>query len=85
MMCPIEWGTEGERAWWISWCCGDCGLDWHSVVSNLQAEALDRDLARHDAAIRRTADAIARELMRGEADTFIAALQRDLIDAADFA
>ena len=85
MTCPTEWGTEGERAWWIDWRCGECGHHWESMVSNLAAEALDRDLARQDTAIRQTADAIAGELMKAEADTFIAALHRDLIDAADFA
>jgi hypothetical protein len=55
------------------------------MVSNLAAEALDRDLARQETSIQRTADAIARELMTAEADAFIAALHRDLIDAADFA
>jgi hypothetical protein len=84
-MCPMDWGTDGDAAWWIEWRCGECGLWAETVVSNDQAARLDCALDRHASALLRAADELELERMATEADAFIAALQRDLIGAADFA
>ena len=83
-VCPIDWGTFGDDQWWVLSRCGECG-DWsETLISNAQAARLDIELNRQQALIRRAAERLEAERMAVEADTFIAALRRDLIDAADF-
>ena len=85
-LCPIDWERNGELAWWIHCRCGNCGAWVEAVVSNRQAAALDCALDRQRGVIRRAADQL--ELERTErvrgAGRFIAALQGDRIQPADF-
>ena len=55
------------------------------VITDAQAARLDCVLDRQLNAIRRAAAQLEGERMAAEADAFIDALHRDLIDAADFA
>ncbi len=70
------------------WCvlmrCGDCG-QWREIVASTRA--MTRFAAAFDAglaAIERDIRALELERMAGEVDVFVAALERDLIDASDF-
>ena len=84
-MCPTDWGTAGEEHWWVLSRCGECNVWCEIVITNAQAARLDCVLDRQLYAIRRAAAQLESERMAAEADAFIDALHRDLIDAADFA
>jgi hypothetical protein len=84
-MCPIEWDTDGEEHWQIASRCGECGSWQEQLVTNEQAEQYDLALARHSAEIDRGLWRIDRERMESELEILVAALDHDLIDAADFA
>ena len=84
-LCPIGWGTFGDDQWWVLSRCGECGHWSETLISNAQAARMDIELNRQQTLIRRAAERLEAERMAVEAEAFIAALQRDLIDAADFA
>ena len=54
-------------------------------MTNAQAQRFDLTLARQSEEIARGLARIDREQMAAELDRLVAALDRDLIDAADFA
>lgn len=84
-LCPMSWETDGKEYWAVEARCGDCGI-WHSLhLTNAEAAEWDVALDRQMVPIRRAVERLDRERMRREADGFIAALERDLIDAGDFA
>jgi hypothetical protein len=70
------------------WCllmrCGACGARTDAVISNAVAARYDADLDIGWRQISRAIDKIEMAGMRTWADSFITALDRDLIDAADF-
>jgi uncharacterized Zn finger protein len=84
-LCPVEWGTVDDQHWWVLSRCGECGSWTETLIDNAQAARLDVELNAQQALIRRAAERLEAERMAAEADVFIVALQRDLIDAADFA
>jgi hypothetical protein len=84
-LCPIEWETLGNAHWLMAMRCGECGTWMEMVVANDVATAMDVELDRQQAIIAAAADALEQERMAVETQTFIAALERDLIDANDFA
>lgn len=85
MVCPIDWETDGEQHWLMHLRCGECGA-WREVrVTNEEAKEFDLALDRHVDQIRRALERIDRERMAAELDTLVVALEKDLIDAADFA
>jgi hypothetical protein len=84
-LCPIHWETADEDHWRIDARCGACGL-WHALhLTNAQAAAWDVELDRQTEPIKREFRRLDRERMAREVEVLAAALQRDLIDAADFA
>lgn len=84
-VCPIEWEPADEDHWLITTRCGQCGV-WRDLsLTNDEASAWDLRLDREMEPIRRAVRRLDRERMAAEADAFIAALEHDLIDAADFA
>jgi hypothetical protein len=84
-VCPMEWETDGEHHWLMQLRCGECGA-WREVrVTNEDAKEFDLTLNRQAAQIQRALDQIDRERMEAELNTFVGALEHDLIDAADFA
>jgi hypothetical protein len=80
----MDWGELDQTQWWVQLRCGDCGTWSEVVLSNAQAAVLDVALDRQTAQIRAAADRLDAERMADAADAFVAALQRDLIVAADF-
>ena len=84
-VCPLQWQPLRHGRWAIALRCGDCGLARDFVASNAlaaefyetfdtQQRKMERELRRMDAA-----------RMAKEVAAFIEALDRDLIDPADFA
>lgn len=84
-LCPIDWEPDGKEYWAIEARCGACGL-WHFLhLTNAQAAAWELALDRQARPIQKAVDRLDRERMSRQIDGFIAALDRDLIDAGDFA
>jgi hypothetical protein len=84
-VCPIEWEPADTEHWQITTRCGQCGV-WQDVcLTNDQAAVWDVQLDRQMQPIQRAAARLDGERMEAEVDAFVAALERDLIDAADFA
>jgi hypothetical protein len=84
-MCPIEWETDGDEHWLMRLRCGECGIWRRARATNAEAKELDLVLNAQEGQIRRALARIDREQMEAELDVFVGALQRDLIDAGDFA
>jgi hypothetical protein len=82
---PVDWHEHDDRHWWVLLRCGECGRTRRVIISDAEAHALERDLQPGIREIYRAAEQLERERMREEAETFVAALERDLIDADDFA
>jgi uncharacterized Zn finger protein len=84
-MYPVEWGTVGEEHWLITSRCGECGAMQECVVTNDEAREYDLQLSRQTEQIARQLQRMEREQMQVELAAFVDALDRDLIDAGDFA
>jgi hypothetical protein len=82
---PVEWEPRADDRWWMFVRCAHCGTSREVTVSNAVAERFDDELARGSAAIRRAAHRLEQERMAAETEAFVAALQRGLIEPADFA
>ena len=84
-ICPIEWETAGEHHWWMLLHCGEC-LSWvQATIGNEQAAALDVELDRQQAEIRKALASLEAERMAADVETFATALELDLVHADDFA
>lgn len=82
---PVQWEPVGDDRWWIFLRCAECGTSREVTVSNAVAKRYDRELAAGTMAITRAAHRLEHERMAAEVDAFVAALQRGLIEPADFA
>jgi hypothetical protein len=82
---PVEWHESGEDHWWMLLRCGTCRGESEVTVSNDVAERYGRDLDDALEVIARAARVLDAERLAREADAFAKALERDLIDADDFA
>ena len=82
---PVDWHTADDDHWWLRLRCGECGGTCELTVTDDEAARFERDLAVGMATIRGVVAALDRESMEHELTTLVAALQRDLIDASDFA
>lgn len=81
---PVEWEDGGDE-WRISVRCGNCGECREVTLDDEEAREFDRALDRGVYRIRRTVITLERRRMRAEAEALSIALERDLIDADDFA
>jgi hypothetical protein len=79
------WESVHEEHWHMVLRCGACGTYREVTVGDDVARAFERDLDRGMSEIRAALQRIDRDRMVIQADAFAIALQRDLIDAADFA
>ena len=82
---PVWWEELDAQRWHMLLRCAQCETYRDIVIGNGLAKAYERDLERGMALIAATLARQERERMSAEVDVFIAALERDLIDAADFA
>ena len=81
---PTAWDEVGEDRWRVVLRCGACGHEHRRELSHGDAAGLLNALDRGYVSIEAAADRLERELMAAWAETFTAALSRDLIDAGDF-
>ena len=82
---PVDWEPAGADHWRMLLRCGHCGASRDVTVSDHVAQRFDRELNRRAAPIAKAAERLEFERMKADAETLIAALRLDLIDAADFA
>jgi flavoprotein len=82
---PVEWEPISKECWWILLRCGECDEWREATVPNAIAERFDIELDRRADVMHRALHKIDREQMIASANTMIAALRHNLIDAADFA
>lgn len=81
---PVDWEPSNESCWRIELRCAQCGHEREVRATNDEAAAFDVELDRHEAAIAAAADALDRERLATQVETFAAALAGDLISADDF-
>jgi hypothetical protein len=81
---PVDWAETDETHWWVRLRCGACAWAREAIITDVEAKHFERDLDRGLGEIARVADRLDRERMVREAESFITALRRDLIDPADF-
>ena len=82
---PVRWDEDDDDHWKLLLRCAECETYREVVVANDVAKRYELDLERGMAEIASTLKRLDRLRMIALLDTFIAALERDLIDAADFA
>ena len=84
-VCPIDWGPADDDYVWVLLRCGECEAWRENEFSDEVLDRFDRKLDEAAIQIARAADRLHADWRSTEADAFAAALDRDLIDAADFA
>jgi hypothetical protein len=82
---PVEWREADETHIWMRLRCGECETWREDTFTDEVLDAFDRRLDEAAAQIADEADRLHRAWRSTEADAFAAALDRDLIDAGDFA
>ena len=82
---PVSWEPAGEAAWWMFLRCGECGMSREVAVSNTEADRFERALHARASMLAAEARRLEEERLSAEIDTFVHALDRDLIDADSFA
>jgi hypothetical protein len=82
---PVDWEPVGDQRWWMFLRCAECGMSREVVVTNAQADRFERELHARASILSTAVRKLEGERMSAEIDTFVTALHRDLIDAADFA
>jgi len=82
---PVEWNAVDDERWWMLLRCGECGVSREVTVSNEVASRYDVELDRRADPIGRALHQLDLEGMAAYVETISIALQRELIDAADFA
>ena len=82
---PVSWHETDADHWRMLLRCAACETYRDVVVSNDVAKRYEEDLRRGMAEIAAALERSDRARMVVEVDVFVAALDRDLIDAEDFA
>ena len=82
---PVEWCEADAEHWWMRLRCGSCFCEREVTVPDAVAQRFGRDLDAAEEEIGRAAAALDQERMEREVEALTAALERDLIDADDFA
>jgi hypothetical protein len=85
MVYPVHWHSVDSERWAMDLRCGECGAERKVVASNAQAAEFDSALNERQRRLERSLERVEASRMAAEIDAFVEALERDLIDAADFA
>ena len=81
---PVDWHEADDEHWWLLLRCGECNAQREVTVADDVATRYSEDLAAAERDIDRAAVRLDCERMACETEIFVAALERDLIDAGDF-
>jgi len=82
---PVEWREADSKHWWMRLRCGSCFLEREVTVPDDVAQRFGHDLDAAEEAIGRALERLDHDRMVIEVEAFAEALERDLIDADDFA
>jgi hypothetical protein len=82
---PVEWSPNDGGTWWMLLRCGACGMSREENVPDADAERYDRELDDAEHRMRTAAERLSKEQLEDQADSFVTALELDLIGAEDFA
>jgi hypothetical protein len=82
---PVQWDPVEDHSWWMLLRCAQCQHEREVVVGNADAQRFDEALDRRADPIARTLHRLDLDSMKAWVESVSVALQRDLIDAADFA
>jgi hypothetical protein len=82
---PIWWESVDGDGWRMLLRCGACETYRDVIAPDDVAQAYERDLEHGMREIHVAVEKMDRDRMADQTDAFVAALQRDLIDAGDFA
>jgi hypothetical protein len=82
---PVEWSAVEDHSWWMLLRCAECEVMREVVVPNAEAQRFDEALDRRADPIASALHRIDVDRMKAWVESVTVALQRDLIDAADFA
>jgi hypothetical protein len=82
---PVDWSPLRGDRWWMLLSCGNCGAGREVTVGDSEATRFDRELNLRSLLVAETAHQLDLEQMAVEGERLFEALQRDLIDASDFA
>ena len=80
----VESCRLGDGGRWMLLRCGECDAWRQAIAPPGAAKAFERALDEDLQEISDTIERLDRERMAAQAEAFIAALDRDLLDAADF-
>ena len=81
---PVSWEPVGEERWWMFLRCAECGMSREVLVTNAEADRYEAELHARASVLSREAHRLEGERFEAEAQAFFAALDRDLIEPADF-
>jgi hypothetical protein len=79
-----DWQRQDGARWWFLLRCGGCDDEREAVLTHAAAERLEDHIERGMEEIAAAARRIDQERMAAQAEIFITALDRNLIDPADF-
>jgi hypothetical protein len=82
---PVDWQEATDTHLWVRMRCGECDSWREDTFTDEALDEFDQKLDVACGQIAEEADRLHREWRTKEADAFAAALDRDLIDAGDFA
>jgi hypothetical protein len=82
---PVDWDELDDERWHMLLRCAECETYRDVVVTDDVAKRYEADLQRGMAEIAAALERSDRARMASEVRAFVTALERDLIDAADFA
>lgn len=82
---PLDWSEATATHQLVLLRCGQCGARRQDTFSDDELDLFDRKLDEAARQIAEEADRLHRAWRSTEADAFAAALDRNLIDAGDFA
>jgi hypothetical protein len=81
---PVDWERAGNAAWTLRLRCPECEMRREVRIGRTSVEQFNRDLYHGAQAIAREAERLTRLNFEDEAERFVTALERDLIQPMDF-
>lgn len=81
----VDRERSGMSFWHVWLRCGECGHERETIATNIEMRDFEHELALQREQIAVALKRVERDRMQEELAVLVAAFERDLIDAADFA
>ena len=82
---PTQWRESDPDLWWVELRCGECGVRRRGTFPDAQLDRFELRLEEGLREISEEADRLLLEWRAAEVEAFAEALDRELIQARDFA